>query len=314
MGISEEEVRELAQTSYSLSDGQLRNMVWQKYANLIEMDEEHGAKTVLIKDSETETGNRPAYEAIFKTFLPKGGITYTVLHIVELEEGKNHLFWLEADVGQYEFRFKDFRGLLKSIYYGPVVVKTAASQTKEKIVTGRRVQWTGRISNNWMGGNAAVIKQAIRDTEDVYKREIYSEMLSDAKGLDVYLVRLNEEYTKLESLPSIRVLERADDSNYSNEIKRKEFWKSYEFIVQFNEGEGSKTVLTTDRVTRTGNHKAYEATFKTIKPQGEIVYEVVHIVRLEGGLCHMFILWSKGNDYEDQIKDFHKLLNSVHYK
>ena len=313
-GLSEADIRAIAQEDYTLSDRQLRKEVWQKHARLIEMDEGQGAETVLTADREIKTGNRPAYEATFKTTLPEGEITYTVVHIVELEEGKKHLFQLEADGRQFDARLKDFRGLLASVYYGPVVVKEADSQTNETLVAGRMVAWTGKLPKGWIGGNATVIERAIVETADAQQRVIMRAMLSDAKALDVCFVYPTGESTTLEALPFIRVLVKTVDTNYSNELKRKEFWQAYAFVLQFEAGGEAKTVLISDRVTRTGDHQAYEATFKTIKSEGEAVYEVMHIVQLGGGRCHMFMFESHSDNFEPLLADFHGLLDSVRYK
>lgn len=181
-------------------------------------------------------------------------------------------------------------------------------------VIGDKLAWTGKLPIGWIGGTAKQMEYIIVKTDDADIRQMLQKMLREAQVLDVYFVHLDVTGTKTRTLSSIRVNVIRKDFQLSDVTRRKEMWQAFAHLEQLDAEDGAVTVVAADRATSTGYHQAYEATFKTTEPGGGIVYKVMHLVELEGGIFHIFMLRSDGMKFKARLKDFHSLLASVRYK
>lgn len=325
---------------FQLSDVTRRKAMWQAFAHLEQLDAGDGAVTVVVADRATSTGYHPAHEATFKTTEPGGGIVYKVMHLVELEGGISHIFMLRSDGMKFKARLKDFHSLLASVRY-KAHVKEIRLADNEILVRGSKITWAGNLPKQWFGGNTQAIERMIKDTDDEDKKLLAKTMLPRAKKSDIYFIHLNLIKTRKISISSILANLIDERARSGEEIKRmaqalgvseadiiaiaqegwalsdkqlrKGVWQKQARSIEMDEGQGAETALVVDRETKTGNRPAYEATFKTTLPEGDITYTIIHIVELGEGKKHLFRLKTDGRQFDARLKDFRRLLTSVYY-
>lgn len=182
-------------------------------------------------------------------------------------------------------------------------------------VWGGKLAWTGKLPIGWVGGNARTIESVMAVTNDANLRKILREMLLDAQTLDVYVSHLDVTGVTTQTLSTIRanIVPPQQDFQPSDKAHRQEFWQSYAFGLQVDSVPGSATAVVGDLATTTAGRPAYQATFKTTRPDG-VVYYIVHLVQLEGGRWHLFQVQADSKKFRARRVDFQNLLNSVRYK
>ena len=184
---------------------------------------------------------------------------------------------------------------------------------EELPVRGSKVRWTASLASGWVGGSARQIENVLAGTTNDTLRAVMSEMLLDAKGLDVFFTHVDITGATSRTVSSLRVNTLKLDMALADKEERNALWRAFTPRVQKDYPPGSTTTLGGDAVTTTGGRPAYQAMYRTEMPNGSAVYVLVHFVDLPDGTVHMFMLKADSNKMPAREKEVRQFLDSVRY-
>lgn len=191
-------------------------------------------------------------------------------------------------------------------------------------VRGRKIKWTMTAADGWIGGNYYQIDSAMQKTSNKIIKTLLGIIRRNARSLDVYLLHLNDGVQMSQSLERFTtrtltkvkvnlvedpVLEYIDIEGYRNDI-----WSAFARLAEADNPTGSHTRILKRHRLITGGLPAYQAIFKTSRPDGGIVYEVEHIVRLDSKRSHIFNLEVDSVKYRLRYTEFTRMLESLRYE
>ena len=159
----------------------------------------------------------------------------------------------------------------------------------------------------------ALIEKVLAGTTNETLRTIMSEMLLDAKGLDLYFTHLDVTGVTSGTVSSLRVNTVKLGMALADKEARNTLWQAFMQNLQKGYPPGSTTTLGGDAVTMTGGRPAYEVTFRAEQPNGSAVCMLMHLVDLPDGTQHLFTLKSDSKKMPARERDVRQLLGSVRY-
>lgn len=178
-------------------------------------------------------------------------------------------------------------------------------------VEGLKLKWSMSAPVGWIGGNYYQIEKVARETENLKVKLVLREMQHDAKVMDVYLVHMDVTGATTGTLTSLRV---NVGRGFGKNSFGRDTWLAYAELLQADHPKGSQTRLLESYSLTTDNYSAYQAIFKTTRPGGGKVYEVMHIVLLSSNRSHIFKLKVDSAKYRKRYAEFSQMLKSIRYK
>lgn len=159
------------------------------------------------------------------------------------------------------------------------------------VVHGTKLPWSATIPSGWVGGTAAEIESILakpaQNPAEKRLEEVLKNILPQAKRQDA--IFYNIETTPLSSI-AVDVMSIEKVESLGDGAQRKAFWETFRKGIQKDYSKVTTVEQTSERVTTTGGHNAYEATFLATKTDGGKLYFVMHLVAYAPDTTQVFML------------------------
>lgn len=193
-----------------------------------------------------------------------------------------------------------------------------ASSEKKRVVEGRKFRWSASVPSTWIGGPYIVWRE-MSSKAPADLKSVVDAMATLAKNTDVALLYVGDgTHSAGISIIVMDAVPLDDPTLLQEEATRAALWKLMAKRVEEDHSEGSSYARTelvnTQKSRAVGGRASYEATFRTITPKRETVYDVVQIIDGGEGLMQTLKLqvYTQG-DLDDRYQEFQNIVQTLRY-